>query len=110
MVWSGLGFWAIPIIAFCVGGVFLAWAWVAGNGQPGYYTTHSPLPALGLGWLLAGVFLYLLGKRLNRPTSRLIIDPTTGREMFERPNHRAFYMPVEGWGRLSVMMGLVTLP
>ena len=109
MVWSGKGFWAIPIIIFCVVGVFLAWPWVAGNGQEGYYVTHNALPPLGVGWLLAGVLLYLLGKHLNRGSSRLIIDPTTGREMAERPNHHAFYLPVEYWGVLSLLMGLVTL-
>ena len=109
MVWSGKGFWAIPLMIFCVVGVFLAWAWVGGNGQGGYYTTHNPLPPLGVGWLLAGIPLYLLGKRLNRATSRLIIDPTTGRETVERPNHHAFYLPLEYWGVLSLLMGLVTL-
>ena len=111
MIWSGKGIWVFPIILVCVLclGPSAVWAWIGGLGQPGSGKTVAFTPAVCIGLFLAGILCYLLGNRVNRSTGRRVIDRMTGRVKIERPYHHCFFLKVEYWGFLCLLMGAVIL-
>ena len=107
MIWSGKGVWVVPIILFCT----LCLGPVADSlwlFQTGSAKTFDFTPAVfSFGLLLASIFCYLLGKRVNRNTGRRVIDRITGRTKMERAYHHCFFVKMEYWGILCLLMGAV---
>ena len=112
MIWSGKGVWVFPIILFCVLclGPATVSAWIGVGQQPDSSGKSVEfIPAVWIGLFLASVLCYLLGKRVNRSTGRVVIDQMTGRLKIERAYHHCFFLKVEYWGFLCLLMGAVIL-
>ena len=110
MIWSGQGIWVVPIILACVFvlGPAAVRAWIGGLGQPGSGKDVEFTPAIfSIGFLLASILCYLLGKLVNRSTGRWVIDELTGRVKIHRGYHHCFFVKVEYWGILCLLMGAV---
>ena len=109
MIWSGKGIWVVPIILFCT--LCLGPAAELGIGslvQAGFSKTFDFTAGLfSFGLLLASLFCYLLGRRVNRSTGRRVIDRITGRIKMERAYHHCFFVKVEYWAILCLLMGAV---
>jgi hypothetical protein len=109
MIWGGKGVWVFPIILLCVLclGPGVVWVWIGGPGHPESDKTVEFAPAVSIGFLLAGILCYLLGRRVNRSTGRSVIDRVTGRLKIEQAYHHCFFVKVEYWGVLCLLMGAV---
>ena len=105
MIWSGKGVWVFPIILVCVLGSVVAWTSAGQQPQSG----RSVTTAVCIGLFLAAGLCYVLGKRVNRSTGRMVIDRLTGRLKTERGHHSCFFVQVEYWGILCLLMGAVIL-
>jgi hypothetical protein len=69
------------------------------------YTTN----VLGLFLILAGVFTWFLGKRMNRDRERRLIDPATGQDVILRSDHSLFSIRVEWWAPVMIVLGVILL-
>lgn len=102
VIWSGLGI----IVPFIVIAVFIAFQVaidaVLGNGY-----------AFGHAWSLLLTFaacsaaLWFTGKRLNRPSGRILVDPETGEKVQLKPNHSFFFIPVHYWAFATMIIGVL---
>jgi hypothetical protein len=106
---SDKGWLVVPIICICELGVYGGWSWIGSVGLPAYRPADDAARPASLGLFLAGILLYLLGTRVDSGTGRLIIDPVTGCEMRDDPNHSFLFLKVEHWGMLCMLMAVVTL-
>lgn len=102
LMWRGWGIVVagIALAAFFVGGM-------AGEalGADGRWT----VAAAGACLIPAGVGTWFLGKRMNRNSVRELIDPKTGQPVLIRNDHSLFFLPVEWWGPIMVVVGVVVL-
>jgi hypothetical protein len=106
MIWGGHGIWVFPIILACVLclGPAAVLAWNNSIGQP---ATVEFAPAVSTGFFFAALLCYLLGKRVNRKTGRRVIDRITGRLKLETAYHHCFFVKVEYWGFLCLLLAAV---
>jgi hypothetical protein len=103
------GWLVVPIIFICVLGVYAGWSWIGSLGLPAYRPVKDAAPPDAAGLFLAGILCYLLGTKVRGATGRLIVDPVTGREMPDDPDHSLLFLKVEHWGMLCMLMAVVTL-
>ena len=64
---------------------------------------------LGLTAIAAGVGTWFLGKRMNRNAVRELVDPKTGEAVTVRGGHSLFFIPVQWWGPVMVVIGAYLL-
>lgn len=55
----------------------------------------------------AGVLTWLLGKRMNRNKNPRVIHPQTGQTVVIRNAHELFFIRVETWGAIMVVVGIL---
>jgi hypothetical protein len=103
LVWSRWGF-LVPAIGF---GCLLAaeFGVEAATADDQFYQTHAWPMAAAFG--VAGVVVALLGRYVNRREGRRLIDPETGREVIMGGKSTFFFIPMEYWGPLLLIVGLV---
>jgi NADH:ubiquinone oxidoreductase subunit 6 (subunit J) len=103
IIWKGWGILAV-LITFAImlladvgtGAVF---------GDTHYYDAHN-WPK-GAGFLLSGIIVYFVGVYLNSRPGRAMIDKATGREIVLRRVHSLFFIPMEYWGAVLAVAGIV---
>ena len=54
----------------------------------------------------AGVMTWYLGKWMNRGSIRQLVDPQTGQTVTLRNDHSFFFVPVQWWGVLIVVVSI----
>jgi hypothetical protein len=60
-----------------------------------------------VGLLLSGAALWFLGRKLNDPAKdRILFDPQTGEEVRSARRHTLFWLRMEYWGVLVVIIGV----
>jgi hypothetical protein len=62
---------------------------------------------IGIGLLVAGALAWYGGKRMNRNTSRDLLDPATGETVTLRFRHTFFFVPVEWWAPVFIVAGII---
>lgn len=91
IIWSGLGF-LVAVIAFgCLVASEFAVESIFQDDQ--YYQTHGWPKLLAL--LVAGIIVWLLGRRLK------------GGEARNRAGHSLFFIPFEYWGPILIVLGFI---
>ena len=63
--------------------------------------------ALSWGFLIAAPLTFFLGRAWNSP--RMAIDPDTGEEVLWTPNHTFFWIPMQYWGLIFLVVGIFML-
>lgn len=63
--------------------------------------------AFAYGTLIAALPTYIVGRMWNSP--RVDIDPDTGSEVMWKPNHTMFWIPMQYWGIIYVIIGIIQL-
>ena len=104
IIWRGLGF-LVAVIGF-LSLLLTQHAVDSVSGIKDYYQTHGwpKLAALSI----AGAMVWFLGRHLNnRPTSRTLIDKATGEELQIKPHHSFFFIGMEYWGPILVVLGII---
>jgi hypothetical protein len=99
LVWRG---WGIVVIAiafmwFCVAIAISALI---------HADTDGSVAITGLCLVPAGVVTWFVGRRMNRDATRILIDPATGGEVVVRRDHSFFFLRVEWWGPIMVVLGI----
>jgi hypothetical protein len=75
---------------------------------PGSYQRDVPLWG-GLGFVIGGISVWFIGRRLNGGRGRILVDKTTGQEVVLKSVHSLFFIRMEYWGALSVVGGLAMI-
>ncbi len=102
IIWSGWGVLSalITVLAF-VGGVVL----------------DLQLPKLGipaptglvLAWIAAAALNWVVGRRLNGRPGRELIDARTGQRVLLVPNHSLFWIPMQYYSVLMLLLGALVV-
>ncbi len=93
VVWTGAGI--LVLLVALIG-------WALGVSLGG---SHFGGP---IGLLASGGLLWLVGRKLNNPSNdRILYDPATGAEVRAGKRHTLFWIRMEHWGVLVVIMGVV---
>jgi hypothetical protein len=99
--WSGRGY-LVPLGTFLIS-LITEYATETLTGDEHYYQQHA-FP-LWLALMTSAVLCYVLGKRLNRPTSDLhaqaSLAPPAG-----RPRHTFFFVRMEYWGAILAALAV----
>ncbi len=105
IIWSGMGY-LVLILGF---GSLLMTEVVLESifADETYYQAHG-WPKL-LGFVIAGILVWFLGNFLNTADSKKIRDPETGKKMIVRGDHTLFFIPMEYWGPIFLILGFIFL-
>lgn len=98
IVWSG---WGVLTALFAVGGVavgILIETVLRSVGLPAQ-------SGLVLGWLIAAIVNWLVGTRLNNGPVRELVDPRTGQRVILRRRHTLFWIPMQYYSVLMLILG-----
>ena len=93
----------MPVIAFAA--LILTATAVNAIFGGGYFENHNWPPFLGA--VLAGAAVWLLGRRLNGRPGRTMIDRQTGEEVELKNKHDLFFIPMEYWGPILVLLAVL---
>lgn len=102
IIWSG---WGVLTALFAVGAV-------AGGVLLEAVLRPIGLPAqsgLIIGWLIAAVVNWLVGTRLNNGPARELVDPRTGQHVILRRRHTLFWIPMQYYSVLMVILGAIAV-
>lgn len=57
--------------------------------------------------LIASPLTFFVGRYWNRP--RVILDPQTQQEVLFKPKHSVFWIPMQYWGIIFLIIGIIFL-
>ncbi|WP_406700690.1 hypothetical protein V5E97_18020 [Singulisphaera sp. Ch08] len=105
IIWSGLGF-LVPVITFLclLATEFL----VEASAHDERYYQANGWPKL-VGCIIAAVLVGPIGRLLNRRTGKILLDPETGKEVVVGRNNTFFFIPMEYWAPLLILLGFIFL-
>jgi hypothetical protein len=105
IIWSGLGC-LVAVIAFLM---LLLTEYVTETvfRDDSYYQNHGWPKLLALA--LAGAVVWFLGTYLNQKQGRVLIDKESGREFLSKPDHSLFFIRMEYWGPILLVIGILCL-
>jgi hypothetical protein len=104
LVWTGWGILAIPIFALgALGGTSIGVA--LGLGEGDMRTGAETNIGTAIGFALASVAVWFLGRWLNQPQDGF--DPTTGQPARFANRHRLFFVPMQYLGPLGGVAAVV---
>ena len=75
--------------------------------QDNYFQDHAWAQMFAL-WL-AGAACWFLGRYLHSKPGRVLIDKASGEEITIRPEHSLFFIKLEYWGPILVVIGMCVL-
>lgn len=103
IIWRGLG---ILVAVICFAALILTEK-VSENitGDDQFYQQHGWVVLIGL--LVAATLTYGLHRLLRLQKGRVVIDKETGEEIVLSPKHSLFFIPVQLWPAVFVILGLV---
>lgn len=105
IIWQGVGF-VVAVMAF----VMLLLTEISVESlfaDEKYYQTHGWPKLIALA--SAGFIVLLIGKYLNRRGGKVLIEKDTGREVLMKSRHSLFFINVEYWGYILMVLGLIFL-
>lgn len=102
IIWSGWGaLTALIAGAALVGSVLL---------DPALARVGIPTPTgVVLVWIAAAILNWMLGTRLNNRPGRELVDPRTDQVVVLRPRHTLFWIPMQYYSVLLLLMGALAV-
>jgi hypothetical protein len=107
LIWKG---WGILVVGIALAALFAGdiVARLLGAGTaPGESVGTGETIAMGVALALAAIPTWYLGKRLNRNAVRKLVDPNTGAEVTLNQGHDLFFVPIQWWAPVMVVLGLL---
>ena len=105
IVWSGLGFLTAIIVLGCLVGVEHGTeSWL---NDSHYYQSHGWPKMAGL--LISAVVVWFVGNYLNRRGERVLVDPKTGEQVVLDARHTFFFIPMQYFAPILVVLAVVFL-
>lgn len=102
LIWRGWGILAflIPLLFFVIGtGIDFNLQSVT------QVANYIPLVFL----FLSAPVVWFLGVRLNSKPPRKLIDPQTNQQVLLKKTHSLFWVPMQYWAIVVVILGLITI-
>ncbi|MBK1809937.1 hypothetical protein JHL18_04685 [Clostridium sp. YIM B02505] len=100
LIWKGYGFLAFLffltsflIVELAVGETF--------------YRAHRWLDFFA--FVITALFCYFVGKKLNNNKGKVYIDKKTGEEVLIKTTHSLFFIKMEYWGFIFLVIGFIYL-
>lgn len=101
IIWSGGGMLSALVSAAGLVSVLL---------DPALARAGSPAPAgIVLVWVVAAAFTWWLGTRFNQCPGRALVDPCTGQIVILRGRHILFWIPMQSYSVLMVLIGALSV-
>ncbi len=97
IIWSGKGILSalVLIVSF----------FICGNIFPDAYTDYGIILSL----FISGLFSWVYGVKWNQQNGEILIDPKTGEQSLVKPNHSLFWIPMQYWGLILPVLGILIL-
>lgn len=103
LIWRGYGF-VVPIITILV--CLIVQLSFDAVFFKGYYSLNK-WPVL-LALFIAAISIWFVGKRLNQNSERILLDPKTGEEVKLVSTHSLFWIRVEYWAPILIVIGIIS--
>ncbi|MDR1371311.1 MAG: hypothetical protein LBJ72_14500 [Dysgonamonadaceae bacterium] len=97
VIWSGRGI--IPVLVFFL---FLV---VCNFIFPEEHWDYGVVSSL----FATGIFCWYFGNKWNNKEQRVLIDEQTGKKFILKNNHSLFWIPVQYWGIICAILGIIVL-
>ncbi|MBI1871095.1 MAG: hypothetical protein HYS07_07885 [Chlamydiae bacterium] len=104
IIWSGLGF-LVAVITFAM--LVLTELGAKAMFNLSYYQDHG-WPKM-FAFVVSGVMVWVLGRFLSKKPGRVVIDKGTGKELELKKGHSLFFIKMEYWGPILIVIGMVLL-
>jgi hypothetical protein len=104
IIWSGFG---ILVFVFAFGCSLVMNLLMNPLFGDEYFETHAW--PLSLALVVAGALSWIVGNALNGRRSKMLIEKETGREIVLRPNHTLFFVKMQYWGPILIVLALASL-
>ena len=103
LIWKGAGY-VVPVATFATL-VLTELSVERWFGDERYYQHHGWPKFAGLA--LAALVVFALGTALRRRGAKTLVEKDTGREVVVRPEHTFFFVDVQYWGYLLLVLAVV---
>ena len=100
LIWKG---WGIVVLVIAV--VWLAIGIAIGDALHADKSMAGALMSIAL--VPAGAICWFVGKRLNARPPRVLVDPKTGGQVMLRRENTFFFVSVELWGPILIVIGIL---
>lgn len=97
IVWSGKGFLSALVL---LGTLFLS-IWILPDSLSDYGFVIACFISAGFSWIF--------GKKWNKRNERIVTDDKTGQKFRIRSNHTLFWIPMQYWGIIFSILGVIIL-
>ncbi len=97
IVWSGKGFLSALVL---LGTLFLS-IWILPDSLSDYSFVIACFISAGFSWIF--------GKKWNTQNERIVTDDKTGQKLRIRSNHTLFWIPMQYWGLIFSILGVIIL-
>ncbi|MEW4567441.1 hypothetical protein AB1L88_06195 [Tautonia sp. JC769] len=105
VIWSGWGF-LVGVITF---GCLIATEFLVEEVyQDEQFYQANGWPKLA-GFLASAVIVGVVGRWIGRKQGRVLIDPETGEEVRVGGNNTFFFIPMEKWAPILLVLGVIFL-
>jgi hypothetical protein len=105
IIWNGAGF-IVAVITFT--SMVLTEQFVENLYQDDKYYQHHGWPKL-VAFVAAALVVYPIGRYLNATEGRVLVDPATGERVVIKSDHSLFFINVQTWPFVLVLLGFVFL-
>ena len=103
IVWRGYG-WLVPVVVF--GAFVLAQVSVDALYGDGFYKANTWPKHVGA--VTGAILIGALGYFLNHVRRAILVDEETGEVIGKAPSHSLFFVPVEYWSVITLVVLLST--
>lgn len=105
IIWSRLGF----LVAVFVFGCSLVADLMTNHftGSEEYWNEHRW--PFGVSLLVSASLSWVAGSRLARDRTRTLVDKETGEEVRVAPNHTLFFIKMQLWGPILLVIGAIVI-
>ena len=105
IIWHGWGF-LVAVIGFgCLLLSEVAVETVLGDRD--YYQAHG-WPKFAA-FAVAAALVWFISHRLNARPARVLLDPETGQPVVLKARHSLFFVPMEYWAPIFLVLGIILL-
>lgn len=100
IIWNGKGYLVLVIVFLCSLLTELVVEYFT-NDDTFYQTSPIPLAAMFLG---SGLIIWTIGRNSKRNGKRVLLDKETGEEVELNKKDHLFFIPMEYWGVILVLL------
>ncbi|MGQ1888959.1 hypothetical protein ACT29H_00805 [Thermophagus sp. OGC60D27] len=97
IVWSGRGI--LTALVFIVTLFLSIWYLPESLSDYGFATTC----------FISAAFSWIFGKKWNKQNKRIVTDNKTGQKLIIKRNHSLFWIPMQYWGIIFSIVGIIIL-